>query len=77
MKNVYLLEIDKLQIGRNGEFEPCDRLEIVGVFASENEARAATPKEATESLITKLPIGRTYYRGIGEAIHKHIGGTTY
>ena len=77
MKNAFLLEIDKLQIGRNGEFEPMDKLEPIGVFASEKDARAAIPAEATEALITKLPIGRIYPRGIGEAIHKHIGGTSY
>jgi len=77
MKNVYLLEIDKLQIGQTGGFEPTDKLEIVGVFATEAEARKAIPSEATETLITKLPIGRVYLRGIGEAIHKHTGGITY
>jgi hypothetical protein len=84
MKNVYLLEIDKLQIGGASDFAgkdkgfiPMDKLEPIGVFASEKDARAAIPSEATEALITKLPIGRVYVRGIGEAIHKHIGGTTY
>jgi hypothetical protein len=77
MTSVYLLEIDTLRIGRNGEFEPMDKLEPIGVFASEKDARAAIPTQATEALITKLPIGRVYDRGIGEAIHKHIGGKTY
>lgn len=65
MKNVYLVEIDSVPYSS-------DRLEPIGVFASEAEARAAVPASATEVLITKLPIGRVYLRGIGEAIHKHI-----
>jgi len=63
IKSVYLLETDTLRD---------DRLEPIGVFASEAEARAAIPAKATESLITKLTIGRVYDTGIGEAIHKHL-----
>jgi hypothetical protein len=60
---VYLLEIDGISR---------DKLEIVGAFASEKEAREAIPSKAKEALITKLPIGETYFRGIGEARHKHF-----
>jgi hypothetical protein len=86
--NVFLLEIDRLKVRMpranskgnlelTEEFEPMDKLEIVGVFASESEARAAIPTPETEALITKLPIGRTYLRGIGEAVHKHLNAKEY